>query len=107
MKKKTALAALLLAAACVFSGCGADKTLYREMESLQKQAAALESGIVQKVQAYIAPKLFGGQTAKTPVEGAGVPLPDCAFQLKNMVITQLGEDILLESEVASHVHRDC
>ena len=69
--------------------------------------AALESGIVQKVQAYIAPKLFGGQTAKTPVEGAGVPLPDCAFQLKNMVITQLGEDILLESEVASHVHRDC
>lgn len=26
--------------------------------------AALESGIVQKVQAYIAPKLFGGQTAK-------------------------------------------
>ena len=46
MKKKTALAALLLAAACVFSGCGADKTLYREMESLQKQAAALESGVI-------------------------------------------------------------
>lgn len=69
--------------------------------------AALESGIVQKVQAYIAPKLFGGQTAKTPVEGAGVPSPGCAFQLKNMVITQLGEDILLESEVVSHVHRDC
>ena len=68
--------------------------------------AALESGIVQKVQAYIAPKLFGGQTAKTPVEGAGVPSPDCAFQLKNMVITQLGEDILLESEVVSHVHRN-
>ena len=69
--------------------------------------AALESGIVQKVQAYIAPKLFGGQTAKTPVEGAGVPSPGCAFQLKNMVITQLGEDILLESEVVSHVYRDC
>ena len=46
MKKKTALAALLLAAACVFSGCGADKTLYREMESLQKQAATLESGVI-------------------------------------------------------------
>ena len=26
--------------------------------------AALESGIVQKVQAYIAPKLFGGEKAK-------------------------------------------
>lgn len=32
---------------------------------------ALEEGIVQKVQAYIAPKLFGGRTAKTPIEGAG------------------------------------
>ena len=68
--------------------------------------AALESGIVQKVQAYIAPKLFGGQTEKTPVEGTGVLSPDCAFLVKNMVITQLGEDVLLESEVVSRVHRD-
>ena len=30
--------------------------------------AALECGIVQQVQAYIAPKLFGGRDAKTPVE---------------------------------------
>lgn len=67
--------------------------------------AALESGIVQKVQAYIAPKLFGGQRAKTPVEGAGVPSPDRAFHLKNTVITWLGEDILLESEVAGNVYR--
>ena len=44
--------------------------------------AALQSGIVQKVQAYIAPKLFGGETAKTPVEGVGVPAPADAFYLK-------------------------
>lgn len=69
--------------------------------------AALESGIVQKVQAYIAPKLFGGQTAKTPVEGVGVPSPASAFHLKNTVITQLGKDILLESEVIGDVHWDC
>lgn len=37
--------------------------------------AALECGIVQQVQAYIAPKLFGGRDAKTPVEGVGVPAP--------------------------------
>ena len=66
--------------------------------------AALESGIVQKVQAYIAPKLFGGQTAKTPVEGPGVPSPDRAFHLKNTAVTQLGEDILLESEVTGNVY---
>lgn len=68
--------------------------------------AALESGIVQKIQAYIAPKLFGGQTAKTPVEGTGVPSPSSAFHLKNTTITRLGEDILLESEVAGNVYWD-
>lgn len=69
--------------------------------------AALESGIVQKVQAYIAPKLFGGQSAKTPVEGSGVPAPDMAFRLQNSVATRLGEDFLIESEVAKDVYRNC
>lgn len=61
--------------------------------------AALESGIVQQVQAYIAPKLFGGKSAKTPVEGVGVPSPDAAFHLKNSRFINLGEDFLIESEV--------
>ncbi len=61
--------------------------------------SALESGIVQQVQAYIAPKLFGGRDAKTPIEGAGVPFPDAAFRLKNSRLEQLGEDFLIESEV--------
>lgn len=68
--------------------------------------SALSSGIVQKVQAYIAPKLFGGQKAKTPVEGAGVCSPDEAFRLKNSRCSQLGEDFLIESEVEPLVHRD-
>lgn len=63
--------------------------------------AALKSGIVQQVQAYIAPKLFGGETAKTPVEGVGVPAPDAAFHLKNSRLFKLGEDFLIESEVDS------
>ena len=61
--------------------------------------SALESGIVQQVQAYIAPKLFGGRDAKAPIEGAGVPLPDAAFRLKNSRLEQLGKDFLIESEV--------
>ena len=68
--------------------------------------AALETGIVQKVQAYIAPKLFGG-AAKTPVEGLGAALPEQAFLLKNTSVTALGEDFLLESEVVYDVHRNC
>lgn len=69
--------------------------------------AALESGIVRKVQAYIGPKLFGGQTAKTPIEGKGVPSPDKGFYLQNSVVTTLGEDFLIESEVVQHVYGNC
>lgn len=68
--------------------------------------AALQSGIVQRVQAYIAPKLFGGETARTPVEGAGVPSPSDAFCLKNSTVTRLGEDFLIESEVVNDVYRN-
>lgn len=66
--------------------------------------AALSAGIVRKVQAYIAPKIFGGAGAKTPVGGLGVPLPADAFGLQVTGITRYGEDILIESEVRSH---DC
>ncbi len=68
--------------------------------------AALEAGIVQKVYSYIAPKLFGGRDAKTPVEGEGVALPEECAQLAVKNISCLGEDILIESEVTRHVHRN-
>ncbi|MCR1899950.1 bifunctional diaminohydroxyphosphoribosylaminopyrimidine deaminase/5-amino-6-(5-phosphoribosylamino)uracil reductase RibD [Irregularibacter muris] len=60
--------------------------------------SALQSCIVNKVQAYVAPKLFGG-SGKTPVEGLGVDHPERAFLLSKPIITQIDEDILLESEV--------
>lgn len=69
--------------------------------------AALESGIVQKVHTYIAPKIFGGHLSKTPVEGQGVRLPSTAFMLQNPTLTRLGEDILIESEVIPNVYRHC
>ena len=68
--------------------------------------SALEEGVVQLVQAYVAPKLFGGSQAKSPISGLGVELPAQAVTLKNTTITQLGEDFLLESEVEPCVHRD-
>ena len=61
--------------------------------------AALESGVVNKVQAYIAPKLLGGETAKSPIGGQGFPHPDQAVRLKDPKLTRLGEDFLIESEV--------
>ena len=69
--------------------------------------SALECGIVQKVQTYIAPKLFGGEEAKTPVEGKGFPDPASAILLKNSEIIRIGDDFLIESEVKSNVHGNC
>lgn len=58
--------------------------------------AALKAGIVNHVCAYVAPKLFGGRDAKTPVEGQGVPTPADGALLKLEKIQQLGDDLLLE-----------
>jgi diaminohydroxyphosphoribosylaminopyrimidine deaminase/5-amino-6-(5-phosphoribosylamino)uracil reductase len=69
--------------------------------------SALEKGIVNAVQAYIAPKIFGGKDAKSPVEGSGVALPAEAARLSHTTITRLGEDFLLEGEVKDHVYGNC
>ena len=58
--------------------------------------SALQAGIVQKVQAYVAPKLFGGTEAKTPVEGQGFQTPADAVELTRTKITALGLDWLIE-----------
>ena len=53
-----------------------------------------------KVQAYMAPKLFGGPGAPSPRWGARAwPHPDQARPPGNTTVTRLGEDFLLESEV--------
>lgn len=67
-------------------------------------AAALSAGIVNKVQAYIAPKLFGGALAKSPVEGTGVISPSLAYMLTDSKVTMFGEDMLIESRVKQNVH---
>ena len=63
--------------------------------------SALESGIVNKVYAYIAPKLFGGANAKTPIEGMGTDSPAHAVMLGNSKVTKLGDDFLIESDVVN------
>lgn len=60
---------------------------------------ALQSGIVSKVQAYLAPKLFGGVNAKTPVEGEGISLASEGIPMKLKKMQMLGEDLLLEYQI--------
>lgn len=61
--------------------------------------AALKAHIVHHVYAYIAPKIFGGEDAKTPVEGSGIRLPQECAKLRLAKITVLLNDLLLEYDV--------
>ncbi|TCK98814.1 diaminohydroxyphosphoribosylaminopyrimidine deaminase/5-amino-6-(5-phosphoribosylamino)uracil reductase [Natranaerovirga hydrolytica] len=61
--------------------------------------SALKSGIVDKVISVIAPKIIGGANAKTPVGGEGIQLLNDAIQLKNIKVSHLEEDIMIEGYV--------
>lgn len=61
--------------------------------------SALQQGIVQKAYVYMAPKIFGGDDAKTPVEGEGVSYPKEAYLFRLQHTQMLAEDILLEYSV--------
>lgn len=61
--------------------------------------SALQAGIVQHVQAYIAPKLLGGATALTPVGGAGFARMADALSLSHLTVTPLGDDFKIEGDI--------
>lgn len=61
--------------------------------------SALKQNIVNHVQVYIAPKIFGGKCGYTPVSGIGVEFPEDAFEFTNRKIKEVGEDILLEFDI--------
>ena len=61
--------------------------------------SALESGVVNRVHCYIAPKLVGGKAAKTPIGGEGICYLSQAVKLKMNSIEMVGEDVLIDYEV--------
>ena len=62
-------------------------------------ASALTQGIVNKVYAYIAPKLIGGASSKSPIEGEGIDLMRDAVNIKNADIIRLGNDICISGNI--------
>lgn len=61
--------------------------------------AALQAGIVNRIEVYLAPKLFGGSGFYTPVGGEGVELATEAWNCKLISVEQSGEDMLLTYEM--------
>lgn len=57
--------------------------------------SALKAGIVQRVNCFIAPKLVGGERAKSPVEGEGMDVMAQAAQLTQVTMEQVGSDFLI------------
>ena len=64
----------------------------------QLNESALQAGIVDRIYCYIAPKIFGGAQAKTPVEGQGLTRAADAWQFDRIGMQEFGQDILLEYE---------
>ena len=59
----------------------------------------LQSGLVDKIYAFIAPKVLGGRTALTPVEGDGFAALEEAVELSDVQMELLAGDILVAGYV--------
>ncbi|HHT9118821.1 MAG TPA: bifunctional diaminohydroxyphosphoribosylaminopyrimidine deaminase/5-amino-6-(5-phosphoribosylamino)uracil reductase RibD [Candidatus Hypogeohydataceae bacterium YC38] len=62
-------------------------------------ASFFEEGLVDRVVIFMAPKIFGGGEARLPVAGVGVDRVEEAFRLKDIRVSRLSEDILIEAIV--------
>ncbi len=65
----------------------------------QVNFSLLKAGLVDKVHAFIAPKLIGGREALTPVEGEGFAELAEAVELERTTVETIGQDILLTGYV--------
>lgn len=72
---------------------GMDSILLEGGGSLNE--SALKAGIVNEIDAFVAPKIFGGN-AKSPVCGEGVNDPEEAYKFRLVRVKRIGEDILLK-----------
>ena len=59
-------------------------------------AALLKEKLIDKALIYIAPKIFGGLNAKTPIAGEGIEEPDNAIKLIGGKLKNIGEDLFME-----------
>jgi diaminohydroxyphosphoribosylaminopyrimidine deaminase / 5-amino-6-(5-phosphoribosylamino)uracil reductase len=66
-------------------------------------AEAIAQGTVQKVMAFIAPKIIGGRIAPSPVGELGLEKMTEALQLENVTIRAIESDFLIEGYLRSSV----
>jgi diaminohydroxyphosphoribosylaminopyrimidine deaminase/5-amino-6-(5-phosphoribosylamino)uracil reductase len=62
-------------------------------------ASFMEEGLADRLLFFVAPKIIGGRSAVSPVEGAGIARIKDAISLRKMKATAFKKDILIEAEV--------
>ena len=60
-------------------------------------ASFLEADLVDRVTAYLAPKILGGTAARPPVGGDGVGSLANAIELSDLEVVRIGEDVRLSA----------
>ena len=62
-------------------------------------ASILQEGLLQRVYAFVSPKLVAGAKAKSPVEGKGILYMKDAVELKEIEISSFGKDICITGRI--------
>jgi diaminohydroxyphosphoribosylaminopyrimidine deaminase/5-amino-6-(5-phosphoribosylamino)uracil reductase len=63
-------------------------------------ASALESGMVDRIYLFIAPKIIGGVDAKGVIGGIGAAKVSGSIKIRRMDVKKVGEDILLTCDIS-------
>jgi len=63
-------------------------------------ASLVEARLVDRFLFFIAPKIIGGRSAITSVEGSGISRMSDAVMLKELKVKKFANDVLIESEVS-------
>lgn len=63
----------------------------------------LKDHLIHRVIAFIAPKLIGGKTAKSPIGGEGLHQLKGAIQLENLEVQMMGNDIMITGKIVQEV----
>ena len=68
--------------------------------------ALLSEGLIDEVVAFVAPKIIGGKSARTPVEGEGVTLMSEAIEPEDQIVETIGGDVMISGLVKKSGSRD-
>ena len=68
--------------------------------------ALLSEGLIDEVVAFVAPKIIGGKSARTPVEGEGITLMSEAIELEDQIVETIGSDVMISGLVKKSGSRD-